>query len=87
MERFQKIKNARKRLNVENLCRCCGLESDEKFNILQIFEDGVEFKDKMLKMIGKYNQLKEDILFKALIFCRYPCDSRRHASVDLLHLL
>lgn len=52
MERFQKIKTARKKLNVGQICRCCGLENDEKFNILEIFEDGVEFKDKYLSMVG-----------------------------------
>lgn len=50
MERFQKIKTARKRLNVDRLCRCCGLENDEKYNILEIFEDGVEFKTKYLNL-------------------------------------
>lgn len=52
MERFQKIKTARKRLNVDRICRCCGMENDEKFNILEIFEDGVEFKQKYLNLVG-----------------------------------
>lgn len=51
MERFQKIKTARKRLDVNRICRCCGMENDEKFNILEIFEDGVEFKDKYLNLV------------------------------------
>jgi hypothetical protein len=53
MERFQKIKTARRKLNVSVLCRCCGLENDELFNILQIMEEGVEFKNKILSMMGK----------------------------------
>ncbi len=52
MERFQKIKIARKKLDVNSICRCCGLENEEKFNILSIDEEGVEFKEKYLNMIG-----------------------------------
>jgi hypothetical protein len=52
MERFQKIKTVRRKLNVDVLCRCCGLEHSELFNILQIMEEGVEFKEKILSMMG-----------------------------------
>jgi Zinc-finger associated domain (zf-AD) len=53
MERFQKIKKSNwRRLNTEAICRLCGLEHEEKSNILQINEDGVEFRTKIELMLG-----------------------------------
>lgn len=56
MERFAKIKPAgkRRKLDVSMICRCCGMESSDKVEILgQYTDDGVEFSDKLLALTGK----------------------------------
>ncbi|KAG5671117.1 hypothetical protein PVAND_001331 [Polypedilum vanderplanki] len=52
MERFQKIKAGRRKLDVTAICRFCGLENDEKYNILELNEDGVEFSSKVSSMMS-----------------------------------
>jgi hypothetical protein len=53
--RFASIKAGRRqKLNVIAICRCCGLENDEKYPILgEISDDGVEFQEKLLSLTGK----------------------------------
>lgn len=53
MERFQKIKSNRRKLDIDSICRFCGLENEEKYNILELNEDGVEFSVKLSCMLGK----------------------------------
>lgn len=56
MERFAKIKNVgtRRKLNIHAICRCCGLENDEKEPILGQFSDeDVEFHEKVSILTGK----------------------------------
>jgi hypothetical protein len=54
MERFAKIKNVKRKLDVNAICRCCGLEHDEKYPILGQFseDDGCSFGEKLLKLTG-----------------------------------
>ncbi|XP_070493722.1 microtubule-associated protein futsch [Chironomus tepperi] len=52
MERFQKIRNNRRKFDISSICRFCGLENEERYNILQLNEDGVEFATKVSSMIG-----------------------------------
>jgi hypothetical protein len=59
MERFAKIKNigTRRKLDITAICRCCGLENDEKYAVLgenPFSDDGVEFSEKVGKLTGKY---------------------------------
>lgn len=56
MERFAKIQNVgtRRKLNVHDICRCCGLENDEKEAILGQFSDEeVEFYEKVFILTGQ----------------------------------
>lgn len=57
MERFAKIKNigTRRKLDVNAICRCCGLENDDKYPVLgeNPFSDDAElFSEKVLKLTG-----------------------------------
>ncbi|CRK94769.1 CLUMA_CG008263, isoform A [Clunio marinus] len=56
MERFAKIKTSerKRKLDVSGICRCCGMENEEKYPILGPFQedDGVDFKDKFYKLTG-----------------------------------
>lgn len=57
MERFAKIKSigTRRKLDVNAMCRCCGLENDDKYLVLgenPFSDDGVEFSEKVLKLTG-----------------------------------
>lgn len=56
MERFAKIKNVgtRRKLDVQGICRCCGLQLEEKFSILDQFcDDEVNFQEKVRTLTGK----------------------------------
>lgn len=56
-ERFAKIKNVgkKRKLDVNAICRCCGMQNDEKYPILGGFseDDGIEFREKVLILAGK----------------------------------
>ncbi|KAL7026117.1 hypothetical protein ACKWTF_013798 [Chironomus riparius] len=52
MERFQKIRNNRRKFDISTICRFCGLENEERYNIVHLNEDGVEFATKVSSMIG-----------------------------------
>lgn len=55
MERFAKIKKAgkKRKLDVKAICRCCGIENDEKEEIFNQFsDDGVDFSDKVAVLTG-----------------------------------
>lgn len=59
MDRFAIIKDigTRRKLDVSAICRCCGLEYEEKYSILdQVSFDGVEFKDKLQTLTGKQRE-------------------------------
>lgn len=59
MDRFGTVRNAAKRskLNVNTICRCCGLQGDEMYPILdQVSDDGVEFHEKVSTLMGKKNK-------------------------------
>ena len=58
MERFAKIKNisSRRKLDVNSICRCCGLDNDDKYPVLgqnPFSDDLVPFFEKVLKLTGK----------------------------------
>lgn len=56
MERFAKIKNigTRRKLDVNAICRCCGLDSGDMQSILNQFsDDGVDFQEKVFCLTGK----------------------------------
>lgn len=58
MDRFAQssfIRNGvHKKLNVNTVCRCCGISYDETYGILdQVSYDGIEFKEKLEKLTGK----------------------------------
>lgn len=57
MDRFASVQAAgrRKKLNPDSLCRCCGLEQDEKYSIIgdnPFNFDGIEFAEKYHKLLG-----------------------------------
>jgi hypothetical protein len=57
MERFAKIKNfgSRRKLDVNAICRCCGLENDDMYPVLgqnPFSDDGVLMKEKVFKLTG-----------------------------------
>lgn len=57
MERFAKIKNIglRRKLDVNSICRCCGLDNGDKFPVLgtnPFSDDLVPFFEKVLKLTG-----------------------------------
>jgi hypothetical protein len=61
MERFAKIKNfgPRRKLDVNAICRCCGLASDDKYPVLgqnPFSDDGVPFQEKVFKLTGEFEE-------------------------------
>lgn len=71
MQRFAKIKtaNTRRKINIHAICRCCGLQSDDKEAILgqSEFGEDVEFKEKVSILTGKW-RLYEIDLFLTQVF-------------------
>jgi hypothetical protein len=53
MERFQKLKVNRRKLDVDTICRFCGMELYEKHKILEINDGDEIFSEKVFQMIGK----------------------------------
>lgn len=59
MERFAKIKNTgtRRKLDASAICRCCGLENDDKYPVLGqnpfSDDDGADFSEKVSKLTGE----------------------------------
>lgn len=57
MSRFANVQSSarKKKVNIDNLCRCCGLEHDEKYSILgenPFNFDGTPFYEKYSKLLG-----------------------------------
>lgn len=58
MERFAKIRTVgtRRKLDIKAICRCCGLQNDEKEEILaQQLSDEVIFAEKFSILTGNFN--------------------------------
>ena len=90
MERFAKIKNVGKRckLDVKAICRCCGLASDDKEEILgQYSDDGVYFFEKVEVLTGKSH--KNDFfkhMLLTLIHRNQSFSQRQDATINVFAL-
>lgn len=81
MERFAKIKNigTRRKLDINAICRCCGLENDEKYPVLGqnpfSDDDGAEFREKVSKLTGKFLETADSSRYKFNTWLCFPQES------------
>lgn len=58
MDRFGTVRSVgrRSKLNADTICRCCGLQGDEMYPILQqVSDDGIDFHEKVSVLMGNFD--------------------------------